>query len=271
MYKLESKEVNSVTSYIGGNGGYLNNFSYATHASFYPHYCGLEIDTNHYEGTTRQRFTTILIEASAMDQSKILLGVLEKLPLSCFEELLQEEIISLYEFKLKKELQEKITKWIERLREQGLVDINVLKHNSTFVRDVLDQCDTLVSAHKCSSGVDRAHTALHAYFKEVCTDTGIHINESNPNLQHFWSKIKSEHPKFVIDITEHNKPINQIVTTLAKILENMNDIRNKQSFSHPNDEIIGEEEARLVINISRVLLQYIDGKVNLKSNPKFTI
>lgn len=41
-----------VNRYIGVAGGYLGDFSYRTHADFYPEYCNLDIDPGGYEGTT---------------------------------------------------------------------------------------------------------------------------------------------------------------------------------------------------------------------------
>ncbi|WP_262173218.1 hypothetical protein [Saccharococcus sp. Marseille-Q5394] len=101
MEKLGNKEINSVVAYIGGDGGYLGNFSYATHARFYPQYCGLDIDPNKYDGTTRNRFITILTNATRIEQYKILEGVLEKFPLSNVEELFQEAIINEKQYKSK--------------------------------------------------------------------------------------------------------------------------------------------------------------------------
>lgn len=43
-----------VNRYIGVEGGYLDDFSYASHAAFYPEYCDLDIDPYEYEGTTRR-------------------------------------------------------------------------------------------------------------------------------------------------------------------------------------------------------------------------
>lgn len=261
MKKLESKEVNSVVAYIGGSGGYLGDFSYATHSNFYPNYCGLEIDPNQYGGTTRQRFITILTNATPIDQAKILLGVLEKYPLHYFEQLFDEEIITKFEFRNKNDLHGKINKWIVKLMGKDLVEVGDLVHDFEFVKEVLSQAETLISQHSCSSAVDRAHTALHAYFKEICNKAGIEVLGKNPKIQDMWSKIKSEHPDFNIDVKEFHKPINQIVTTVGKTLENVNEIRNDKSFSHPNEEIIEENEAKLVINLSRVILQYIDSKI----------
>src|SRR6185503_1921407 len=72
--------VKLVNRYIGVTGGYLGDFSYRTHAEFYPEYCGLDIDPAPIQGTTRERFSAILLGAGPRDQAKILRGVLERFP-----------------------------------------------------------------------------------------------------------------------------------------------------------------------------------------------
>lgn len=74
-----------------------------------------------------------------------------------------------------------------------------------------------------------------------------------------WGRLKIAHPKFNVNVNNHHKPINQTVNAIVRFLENMNDIRNNQSFSHPNEDII---EERFIINLSRVLLFYIDSKTH---------
>ena len=50
---LTPQEVMKVVNrYIGVSGGYLGDFSYRTHAEFYPAYCDLDIDANTYSGTS---------------------------------------------------------------------------------------------------------------------------------------------------------------------------------------------------------------------------
>lgn len=259
MQKLGPKEINTVVGYIGVQGGYLGDFSYATHASFYPHYCGLDIDPYQYDGTTRQRFMQILETASPQEQLKILLGVLEKYPLSYFEDQWNENVIKPREYEMKIAAHAKIARWLDELR--GVIPIAELRHDSDFVRETLDQCDTLISADSYGSAVDRAHTALHGYLGEICRDAKLQFTKADPNIMEMWSKFKTEHPKFRMNAQELNTPVSQIVNTIGKMLHNLNDIRNKQTYSHPSQEIIDENEAQLVINLSRVLLQYIDRKV----------
>ncbi|WP_373235095.1 hypothetical protein [Mycobacterium marinum] len=76
---LTRQEVMKVVNrYIGVSGGYLGDFSYRTHAEFYPEYCGLDIEPNTYPGTTRERFIEILSTRSPYEQAKILRGVIDR-------------------------------------------------------------------------------------------------------------------------------------------------------------------------------------------------
>jgi hypothetical protein len=44
-----------VYRYIGVDGGYLGNFTYATHETFYPTYCDLDINPADHGDTTKRR------------------------------------------------------------------------------------------------------------------------------------------------------------------------------------------------------------------------
>lgn len=104
MERLSGKEVNSVVAYIGVSGGYLGKFSSASHAEFYPAYCGLEIDPNEFNGTTRERFIAILSQANPLVQSKIMQGVIDKYPLDHFEDRFTDGHLTEGEFKQKQRI-----------------------------------------------------------------------------------------------------------------------------------------------------------------------
>lgn len=84
-----------VYEYIGVQNGYLGDFSYKTHREFYRTYCNLNINPDSIEGTTRKRFITILENANAVVQAKIIKGVLTKYPISFFLSNTQEEKIKI--------------------------------------------------------------------------------------------------------------------------------------------------------------------------------
>lgn len=156
--------------------------------------------------------------------------------------MVQDEFITPKDYKNKVRLHEKIEQWIIQLKVE-IIDKGNLKKEIDFVKEVLFQADTLIENHSYSSAVDRVHTALHGYIKELCNEQNIIFGEQNVKIQNMWGKLKIEHPNFNIDIKEHQRPINQTVNAIGKFLENMNDIRNRHGFSHPNDDIIEEHEA----------------------------
>ena len=45
------------------------------------------------------------------------------------------------------------------------------------------------------------------------------------------------------------------------ILDAMLPVRNQASVAHPNETLLGEAEARLVINVGRTLLNYLDARL----------
>ena len=48
---------------------------------------------------------------------------------------------------------------------------------------------------------------------------------------------------------------------MATILDSMNSLRNRASVAHPNESLLEDPEAMLVINSARTVLHYIDAKM----------
>ena len=70
-----------VNEWIGVRAGYLGDFTYRSHAEFYPEFCGLDLDSGAMGGTTRQRFMRVLLTAPPDQQARILRGALVRFPL----------------------------------------------------------------------------------------------------------------------------------------------------------------------------------------------
>ncbi len=236
-------------SYIGVNGGYLGDFSYRTHDEFYPYFCDLNISPSAYEGTTRQRFLTILENADAPTQSKILKGVLKKYPVDFFPEE-QREIKS----KAAKEIQE----LIHRLDSgQSVANEQLYVTNATVERAIQDT-KVLIETNGATSGVDRIHTALHGYLREVCRKAGIALTEGE-TLTQVFKKLKASHPALQNGGTRQ-EDIDQIINSFSNTLDKLNPIRNKASLSHPNEELLQEDEAMFVVNSAQTVLNYLNRK-----------
>ena len=63
------------------------------------------------------------------------------------------------------------------------------------------------------------------------------------------------------DLGPRGDDVALVLRTSAAILDAMNPVRNQASVAHPNDELLGEAEARLVINVGRSILAYLDAKL----------
>jgi hypothetical protein len=238
-----------VNSYIGVNGGYLGDFSYRTHEEFYPYFCDLDISPSAYEGTTRQRFLTILENADAPTQAKILKGVLKKYPIDFFfaEERERKTSISL-----------EIEELIKRLESgQAVAHEQLVVTNETVERAIQDT-KVLLEKNGATSSVDRIHTALHGYLKEVCRQEGIALTEDE-NLTQVFRKLKANHPKLQQGGPRQGD-IDQIINSFSNTLDKLNPIRNKASLSHPNEELLMEDEAMFVVNSAQTVLNYLNRK-----------
>ncbi len=73
-------------------------------------------------------------------------------------------------------------------------------------------------------------------------------------------RIRQGHPKFR-DLGPRAQDIEKVLNASGNILDALNPVRNNASVAHPNEELLGWNEAQLVINVGRSLLTYLDSKV----------
>lgn len=238
-----------VNGYIGVSGGYLGNFSYRTHQEFYPMYCGLDIDTNAFSGTTRERFIEILSTSDAPTQAKILRGVLEFF--------LEDSEFHVERPKFKPQIEE----MIRRLEGEALPVVSnpTLIFTSDVVERAIADAQALIENTGATSAVDRVHTQLHGYLKEVCRQSGIAFND-DANITAIFRELRTHHQRFQSGANT-SQNIDRMIRSLGGILDVFNPIRNRESMSHPNEVLLDEPEAILFINVARSILQYINTKL----------
>jgi hypothetical protein len=250
--RLSRKEIGRlVHNWIGVDGGYLGSFSYAKHDRFWMETCDLHVDTSAFPGTTRACFEETLFEASARDQAAALRAILEEYPLPT------EPIASLPKFRTPA-LNREMNAWITRL-ETGEVGIEVdLETASDIVRRALDDADVLMRTSGPQSAVDRVHTAMHGYLHSLCDEVDISTKD-RPTMNQLFKALRVKHPSLA-DLGTRPEEVTRILGSMATILDALNPVRNNASVAHPNDELIGEPEALLVINTVRTLLGYLENK-----------
>lgn len=248
---LTNAEISRVVNrYIGVSGGYLgvpDRFTYRTHAEFYPEYCDLSIDPDTIEGTTRERFIAILSSLPPRDQAKVLLGVIERFPPDQGPDTRQVAHAGLL-------------KLIERLESAPLVAGTTPHITSEVVMRALTDAENLIQTSGPTSAVDRVHTMLHGYLQAVCDGEGIAYKRGDSTVALF-KKLRSGHPKLA-DLGPRAQDVEKVLNSCANILDAFLPVRNQASVAHPNQELLGDAEAQLVINVGRSLLHYVDSKLS---------
>jgi hypothetical protein len=241
-----------VNRYIGVSGGYLGDFNYRTHAEFYPEYCDLDIDPHVYEGTTRERFITILSSLSPGDQAKVLQGILQRFPpdeVHPARVAMRAEVLSL----------------IERLESGSLTAATMPQITSEVVLRALADAENLIKTSGPTSATDRLHTMLQGYLMAVCESAGV-VYQQGDSMVVLFKKLRSGHPGLA-DLGPRGQDIEKVLNSCANILDALLPVRNRASVAHPNQELLGEPEARLVINVGRAILQYLDARLSESAAP----
>lgn len=237
-----------VQKYIGVNGGYLGDFSYRTHREFYVA-LDLDFDPDKIEGTTRERFMAILGSAAPDVQAQILQGILERYPIDSTPIRTQK-------------LHDEIAGWISRLSTGAVVTVAPLRVTSAVVQRALLDAERLMASSGTTSGVDRVHTALHGYLLQACADASIAVG-IEPNLTQIFKILRGQHPAFK-DVGTRSEDVVKLFGAMATVVDVLNPLRNKASVAHPNEQLLAEPEALLVINSVRTLLNYLDLKLQVK-------
>jgi hypothetical protein len=248
MAKLTRPEVYKVVNdYIGVSGGYLGDFSYRSHAEFYPYFCDLDIDVERYRpATTREAFLRILEDVSGPDQAKILKGVLAKYPPDSSDK--------------RGKLAPEIRAMITRLEGAPAVGSPRPKITTDTVERAIADAETLIQKSGATSGVDRIHTALHGYLIAACDEAQIPYPK-DPDLTQLIKLLRQQHPKLQ-NLGPRAQDITQVLRSMGAILDALNPVRNRASVAHPNPSLLEQAEAMLVVNAARTILHYLDAKLS---------
>lgn len=237
-----------VNDYIGVEGGYLADFTYRSHAEFYPYFCDLDINPLELEGmTTRERFLHILEQAKPSEQAKILRGVLRKCPPT-------DDGTRRTHARARG-----IEQMIARLDTGAGVSSPSPRITSEVVERAIIDAEALISKNGATSGVDRVHTALHGYLRAAC-DAALLAYSKDPGLTDLFKVLRESHPRFQIR-GPRSGDIDQVMRSVGAIMAALNPVRNKASVAHPNEALLEEPEAMLVINAARTILHYLDAKL----------
>jgi hypothetical protein len=131
--------------------------------------------------------------------------------------------------------------------------------SSATVERALDDATLLIRASGAVSAIDRVHTALHGFLRAACERLHLELKGTESSSALF-RRLRSQHPALT-DEGPRSEDIRKICNSMGAILDALDPLRNQASVAHPNPELLGEEEAMLVINSARTILHYLNSKL----------
>lgn len=134
-----------------------------------------------------------------------------------------------------------------------------LQITTEVVERALSDAEHLLNTTGAVSAVDRIHTTIHGYVRAVCDNSGISY-QSGASLTFLFREIRNHHPNFQ-NLGPRTEDVERILRAMSTILDSVNTLRNLTSIAHPNEDLLGEDEALLVINSVRTILHYLDSKL----------
>lgn len=133
-----------------------------------------------------------------------------------------------------------------------------LEISSDSVQRALKDAEHLIRACGAASGVDRVHTAFHGYLRAVATRAEIEFSE-DCSVTDMFKLLKAKHPALAFR-GPRAADIDRVLKSMATIVDTLNPVRNRASGAHPNEQVLEEPEAMLVINGVNTLLHYLDAR-----------
>lgn len=131
---------------------------------------------------------------------------------------------------------------------------------SEIVEKALEDAQTLLTSSGPVSAIDRVHTALHGYLKHQLDLRGINYR-SDTGITELYKSLRECVPE-IRELGERSEDLNKMLRSLTSVLDALNPIRNRASVAHANESLIGDAEAKFVINIVSSVLHYFDEKLN---------
>lgn len=124
----------------------------------------------------------------------------------------------------------------------------------------LADAQALLRSRGPTSAVDRVHTGFHAFLRAACDGAGL-AYPADPTANQLLKLILENHPS-LDSLGPRSDDVRRILRSSANIVDSLGTLRNRASLAHPNQELLEEDEALLVINVARALLRYLDTKVS---------
>jgi hypothetical protein len=140
----------------------------------------------------------------------------------------------------------------------AMVDSPQLEVASDVVERALRDVERLLITQGAVSSVDRIHAAFHGYLRALLSGAEIAFLQE-ASITALFKMLREQHPS-LREPRARSGDIDKILRAAAVIVDALNPVRNHATVAHPNEELLEDPEAMLVVNRVRTLLHYLNAR-----------
>lgn len=131
-----------------------------------------------------------------------------------------------------------------------------IANRSAVIKKATDDATLFLRNGEYASAVDRIHTAFHGYLRQLLTEHQVAFVRDD-SISALYNKLHDYYGNCIQPPDVATK-IKTIMRSGAGIIHSVNELRNNNTIAHPNGPLIQEREARLVIGLLDVIVDYIE-------------
>ena len=136
-----------------------------------------------------------------------------------------------------------------------VIDFSSISLTEVISKAIAD-AELLMEQGKYDSAFDRIHTAFHGYLRNVLDNKQVGYEESD-TLSQLYTKLHTE-VSANIGSTEIAELVRKSLRSASGVIAAINEMRNRHSLSHPNDDLLQKREAEFAIKLVKDMSDYIN-------------
>jgi hypothetical protein len=242
MANLKSSEKLRLENYLEMKGGYVCNFTNRTFEEFVLDHTGIEIYSDKYSGSKAIRLRAFWEKESNYLVAKLLGEMIEYWKI--------QKTTPLYGYQVfNPVLYEECRKIVTRLQSEGAVEnIDALTANANDN----DSIRASIDHNQPEQGLDRLHTFVVKYLRQLCTRHAIPFDQNTPlhSLLGLYVKFLQQQKMVESEMSE------RILKSSISVLDAFNAVRNNKSLAHANP-LLNRDESVLICSDIFSLIKFV--------------
>ena len=127
---------------------------------------------------------------------------------------------------------------------------------SGTVCKAIEDAEVFIREEKYDSAVDRVHTAIHGYLRQLLNVHSVTYREGD-GIPALYAKLHTYYEDS-IQPADVGDRVKTILRSASGMINAVNELRNNNTIVHPNGQLIQKREAQLVIRLVNAVVDYIE-------------